>query len=267
MPESTERSWEWDSCEPARSTAVFANWYFLLFQCNFVAGLQEYVVEGENSVVWEAVTHRQSSKIALMYPWIHSCDLQTARDEPTGLAISHVPFVFPLLPCPSLISILHLSHPSFNRWFSSTEILNLILKQKNHPIFPTYFLSSLSSLLPVEVFEVAQVPEKGIFFSLFVLWLCVPSSLYLPFVILFCLPRIYASPHLFTLLQGSFFINMLISSPGIFLASHRSPGRARRDEGREGRRRWEQDSNLWWDRTRGVSEGGILHWLVSWCQD
>jgi len=204
LRESTERSWEWDSCEPARSTAVFANWYFLLFQCNFVAGLQEYVVEGENSVVWEAVTHRQSSKIALMYPWIHSCDLQTARDEPTGLAISHVPFVFPLLPCPSLISILHLSHPSFNRWFSSTEILNLILKQKNHPIFPTYFLSSLSSLLPMEVFEVAQVPEKGIFFfSLCALALCpffIISSLcyfVLPASHLCFSPSLYPSSRLF----------------------------------------------------------------------
>lgn len=194
---------------------------------------QEYVVEGESSVVWEAVTHGQSSKIALMYPWIHSCDLQTARDEPCSCYQS-CPLCASVTPlCPSRISILHLSHPSFNRWFSSTEILNLILKQKNHPIFPTSFLSSLSSLLPMEVFEVAQVPEKGIFFSPSVLWLCVPSSLYLPFVTLFCLPHIYVSPHLFTLLQGSFFINMLISSPGIFLASHRSPGRARREEGRE----------------------------------
>lgn len=135
--------------------------------------------------------------------------------------------------------------PSFsssflNRQFFSIEILNLGLKQKNHPIFPTLFLSSLSSFLPMEVFEVAQVPEKGIFF----LPLCFGSVslLHYIFPLLFCSACLISlfSPHLSTLLQGSFFINMLISSPGMLLAAHCSLGRAR-GESQERRRKGERE--------------------------
>lgn len=148
------------------------------------------------------------------------------------------PLCVPL--CPSLAPILHLSHPSPNRWFFSTEILNLGLKQKNHPIFPTPFLSSLSSFLPMELFEVAQVPEKGDFF----LPLCFGSVSLLRYIfpLLFCSACLVSlfSPHLSTLLQGSFFINMLISSPGMLLAAHCSPGRAR-GESQERRRKGERE--------------------------
>lgn len=224
--ESIERDWEWDSCELARSTVVFSNWHFLLFQHNFGAGLQEYIVEGKNRrVAAEAITHRQSPKIALTCLCRHAHGaLQTARDEPTVLVTSHILFV---CLCPSLALILHLSHPSLNRWFFSIEILKLALKQQNHPIFPTPLLSSLSSFLPMEVFEVAQVPEKGIFF----LPLCFGSVslLHYIFPLLFCSACLVSvfSTHLSTLLQGSFFINMLISGPGMLLAAHCSPGRAR----------------------------------------
>lgn len=161
-----------------------------------------------------------------MFPWFPANGvLQIARDEPTALVISHAPL------CVSVSlhhSHLPSSYPSLNRRIFSIEILNRSLKQKNHPIFPTLCLFSLSSFLPMEVFEVAQVPEKGFFFFLPLCFGSV-SLLHNIFPLLFCSACLLSlfSPHLSTLLQGSFFINMLISSPGILLAAHCSPGRAR----------------------------------------
>jgi len=67
------------------------------------------------------------------------------------------------------------------------------------------------------------------------------------FTLLFCSACLLSlfSPHLSKLLQGSFFINMLISSPGMLLAAHCSPGRAKREGGKErGKKKKEEDSNL-----------------------
>lgn len=92
----------------------------------------------------------------------------------------------------------------------------------------------------MDVFEVAQVPEKG-FLSLPLCFGSV-SPLHYIFPLLFCSACLLSlfSPHLSTLLQGSFFINMLISSPGMVLAAHCSPGRARgesQERERKGRER------------------------------
>lgn len=109
--ESALRGWEWDACELARSTVVLANWHFvLLFQHNFRAGLQVYIVEGEN----RRLQGRQEP-IGKAYctdvPWFHAHSvLQTARDEPTALVISHGPFVC-LCVLPSLPSSIFLSFP------------------------------------------------------------------------------------------------------------------------------------------------------------
>lgn len=185
--ETAESGWEWDTCELARSTVVLANWHFiLLFQHNFwgrLAGL--HCGRREQEVAGEAIAHRQS----LLHWCFHDSMLMVFCKQ-----LGMNPLLLLSVMSPLCVSVsfhhshLSSSYPSLNRWFFSTEILNLSLKQKSHPIFPNPFLSSLSSFLPMEVFEIAQVPEKGLFFPPFVLWLCVPSSLYLPFVILFCLP-------------------------------------------------------------------------------
>lgn len=128
--ESAERGGEGDSCELARSTVVFANWHILLSQHNFGAGLQEYIVEGQNrKVAGEAIISRQSPNIALTYPCLHAHgDVQTAGDEPAALVTSHVPFVclcvFPLLP-PSIFlglpSIVIIFYRNIKSWFKTKE--------------------------------------------------------------------------------------------------------------------------------------------------
>lgn len=189
--ETTERGWEWDACELARSTVVLANWPFiLLFQHNFwgrLAGL--HCGRREQEVAGEAIAHRQS----LLYWYFHDSMLMVFCKQ---LGMNPLLLLSVMSPLSVSMSFHHshlpFSYSSLNRWFFSIEILNLILKQKSHPIFPNPFLF-LSFIFSSHgsVWNSTSSRERRFcffFFPPFVLWLCVPSSLYLPFVILFCLP-------------------------------------------------------------------------------
>lgn len=137
--ETTERGWEWDACELARSTVVLANWPFiLLFQHNFwgrLAGL--HCGRREQEVAGEAIAHRQS----LLYWYFHDSMLMVFCKQ---LGMNPLLLLSVMSPLSVSMSFHHshlpFSYSSLNRWFFSIEILNLILKQKSHPIFPNPFL-------------------------------------------------------------------------------------------------------------------------------